>query len=350
MGCDFAPASRALAGLGREIEICQGVSCRKLDLLRNRALPVRASSRDWPVALLSLSPDPKSDCVLRTPAFGDASYGHLRAQLTRGRSGLFSILPCRWRYYHFLPTQSQTASCELPLLAMRLTGTYVLSSQEVGVVCFPSFHVVWAILFAAALWGFRWLRIPVALVAAMVILSTMTTGWHYFADVLGGVLLAIISILSAKRLTQPTQTIRRQPSGRRPVGLFLTTLFNRAKSGEQQPGAARGQILSQLSDLPGRQLIIVRYRPDHAVLAPDWVDNDADIDHTKIIWARDMGPAENEELIRYYGARGAWLLEADVIPPKFAPYPSRCDGQLVLEAAQKMGNSPWRKAVTNNAE
>src|SRR5712692_1192902 len=95
MGCDFAPASRALAGLGREIEICQGVSCRKLDLLRNRAPPVRASSRDWPVALLSLSPDPKSDCVLRTPAFGDASYGHIRARLTRGRSGLFSILPCR---------------------------------------------------------------------------------------------------------------------------------------------------------------------------------------------------------------------------------------------------------------
>src|SRR6266849_1268313 len=265
---------------------------------------------------------------------------------------LFALLPAigPWRYYHFLPTQSQTESCELPLLAMRLTGTYVLGSQEVGVVCFPSFHVVWDILFAAALWGFRWLRIPVALVAAMVILSTMTTGWHYFADVLGGVLLAIISILSAKRLTQPTQTIRRQPSGRRPVGLFLTTLFNRAKSGEQQPGAARGQILSQLSDLPGRQLIIVRYRPDHALLAPDLADSDADIDHIRIIWARDMGPAENEELIRYYGARGAWLLDADVIPPKFAPYPSRCDGQLVVAAAQKMGNSAWRKAGTNNAE
>jgi membrane-associated phospholipid phosphatase len=35
-----------------------------------------------------------------------------------------------------------------------------------------------------------------ALVSAMVILSTMTTGWHYFVDVLGGILLAIISIVS----------------------------------------------------------------------------------------------------------------------------------------------------------
>jgi membrane-associated phospholipid phosphatase len=123
---------------------------------------------------------------------------------------LFALLPAvgPWRYYHFLPTQSQTASCELPLLAMRLTGTYVLGSQEVGVVCFPSFHVAWAILFLAALWGFRWLRIPVVLVSGMVILSTMTTGWHYFVDVLGGIILAIISIVLAKGLTQRMETRR----------------------------------------------------------------------------------------------------------------------------------------------
>jgi membrane-associated phospholipid phosphatase len=117
---------------------------------------------------------------------------------------LFALLPAigPWRYFHFPPSQMQTAFCELPLLAMRLTGTYVVGSQEAGVVCFPSFHVVWAILFASALWGFRSLRIPTALVSGMVILSTMTTGWHYVVDVLGGILLAIISILLAKGLTQ----------------------------------------------------------------------------------------------------------------------------------------------------
>jgi membrane-associated phospholipid phosphatase len=46
------------------------------------------------------------------------------------------------------------------------------------------------------------------LVSAMVILSTMTTGWHYFVDVLGGILLAILSILLAKRLTQRMDTRR----------------------------------------------------------------------------------------------------------------------------------------------
>ena len=87
-------------------------------------------------------------------------------------------------------------------MTLRLPGAYVFGSTAVGVVCFPPFHVVWAIFSAATLWGFRWLRIPLVLLSGMIILSTMTTGWHYFADVLGGILLAVISIVLAKGLTQ----------------------------------------------------------------------------------------------------------------------------------------------------
>jgi hypothetical protein len=117
---------------------------------------------------------------------------------------LFALLPAvgPWRYFHIPATQAQTAFCEAPLLALRLPGPYVLGSQEAGIVCFPSFLVAWAILFAAALWGFRSLRIPLVLVSTMVILSTLTTGWHYFVDVLGGILLAVISILLAKALAR----------------------------------------------------------------------------------------------------------------------------------------------------
>ena len=38
---------------------------------------------------------------------------------------------------------------------------------------------------------------------------TMTTGWHYFVDVLGGIVLAVISIVFAKRLTSRMDTRRR---------------------------------------------------------------------------------------------------------------------------------------------
>jgi len=157
-------------------------------------------SYGWVVIMLPLS-------VLLPVLAGKLKYAKefLVANLISFAIGipLFALLPAigPWRFFHFPPSQAQTTACELPLLAMRLTGAYVLGSQEAGVVCFPSFHVAWAIFFAAALWGFRWLRIPVVLVSAMVILSTMTTGWHYFADVLGGIVLAVISIVLAKRLT-----------------------------------------------------------------------------------------------------------------------------------------------------
>jgi hypothetical protein len=128
--------------------------------------------------------------------------------------------------------------------------------------------------------------------------------WHWEGRTVGLLLVRLIALVCV--LMVPVQ---------------LVTLFNRAKSGEQQPGAPRARILSQLSALPGRQLVIVRYRSDHAVLAPDWVDNDADVDHAKVVWARDMGAEQNEELLRYYGDRRVWMLDADEAPPKMSPYP-----------------------------
>src|SRR5216684_1482108 len=104
VGCDFASAIRALAGAYWEIEICQGVSGRKLDLLRNRDPAVCSSSRDWPLGLFSFSAEPGADYVLRTPASGHASYGGLRTWFTGGRSSLLSIIPCRLG--HFLRSRT----------------------------------------------------------------------------------------------------------------------------------------------------------------------------------------------------------------------------------------------------
>jgi hypothetical protein len=76
---------------------------------------------------------------------------------------------------------------------------------------------------------------------------------------------------------------------------------------------------AELGSKPGLQLALVRYS-DHRVVAVDWVQNLADIDSQKVVWARDMGP-ENEELIRYYKDRHVWLVEPDKTPPLISPYP-----------------------------
>jgi hypothetical protein len=82
----------------------------------------------------------------------------------------------------------------------------------------------------------------------------------------------------------------------------------------------RDGIEKQLSQLPGGQLAIVRYWGNHQPF-DEWVYNAADIDRSKVIWARDMGPAGNQELIRYYRDRSVWLVEPDAIPARVWPYP-----------------------------
>ena len=68
-------------------------------------------------------------------------------------------------------------------------------------------------------------------------------------------------------------------------------------------------VEARLESLPGKQLAIVHYAPDHSPL-DEWVYNAPDIAHSKVIWARDMGPAENLDLIRYYKNRTVWLVPA----------------------------------------
>ena len=63
----------------------------------------------------------------------------------------------------------------------------------------------------------------------------------------------------------------------------------------------------------------MRYRPDHEILE-EWVYNGADIDGSKVVWARDMGAAKNQELIDYYKDRRVWLVEPDEKPVRVTPY------------------------------
>ena len=81
----------------------------------------------------------------------------------------------------------------------------------------------------------------------------------------------------------------------------------------------RAALVAKLNQLPGKQLVIVRYTTHHDVF-DEWVYNDADIDGSKIIWAREMDAAENAKLAEYFKGRQVWLLEADEQPPKLSPW------------------------------
>ena len=81
----------------------------------------------------------------------------------------------------------------------------------------------------------------------------------------------------------------------------------------------RNAIKSELQAIPGKQLVIVSYGPQHSPHL-EWVNNLADIDGAKIVWARDMGDAGNQELLRYFQDRRAWRVGADDPAPKLKAY------------------------------
>jgi hypothetical protein len=84
---------------------------------------------------------------------------------------------------------------------------------------------------------------------------------------------------------------------------------------------ARARILKTLQSLPGQHLVLVRYRATHN-FDHEWVYNGADIDASKVVWARDMDEHDNQELLRYFASRRVWLIEPDRSPPNLSPYPS----------------------------
>ena len=80
-------------------------------------------------------------------------------------------------------------------------------------------------------------------------------------------------------------------------------------------------VLAKAVQQPVRQLILVRYSPDHIDRGDECVCNSADIDTSQIVWARDMGEPANRELVNYYrGTRKIWLYQPDIDPAKLAPY------------------------------
>lgn len=116
----------------------------------------------------------------------------------------FAVLPGfgPWAAYGLPPSVTQMQFSQT-LEALRHAGAFAIDPRySTGLICFPSFHVILAILCAAAFWPWRALRPVVGALSALIVISAVSTGWHYTVDVLGGIVFAAASIAAAKGFTR----------------------------------------------------------------------------------------------------------------------------------------------------
>ena len=153
---------------------------------------------------------------------------------------------------------------------------------------------------------------------------------HYAAPAEAALLLVLVqSLRHLRHLRAPAEGVGRALCRAIPAAMLLVVLGTQgARLYRQEPieqtqpaNARRGKIERKLRDEHpgGRHLIVVRYtgtQDPHE----EWVYNRADIDAWDVVWAHDMGAAENRQLIDYFQGRTVWLFLPDVDPESLAPY------------------------------
>ena len=173
----------------------------------------------------------------------------------------------------------------------------------------------------------RKMRLPLLLCGAMIAGFAVQT-WtlpHYFSPATGALYILLVQGLRHLRHwwgeTGPA-LVRAVPL--LACSMILLRVTAAAMHTHIEPDWPRGNlqraaIVRELRQVPGDQLVFVRYGAHHDV-DREWVWNEALIDGAKVVWARDMGASQNRELLEYFKQRRAWQIDGDDSSPKLEPY------------------------------
>jgi hypothetical protein len=174
----------------------------------------------------------------------------------------------------------------------------------------------------------RWML----LFACVASLSAVWYSPHYSAPAFGALMILIVQMF---------RHLRRWQFRGRPVGIGLTralatlalaTFMVQGVQIVRHPYAAlpygwgwwgrwdRDAMKSELEKTPGNHLVIVRYSATTHYIHREWVYNDADIDASRVVWAREIPGVSMQPLLNYYHDRKVWLVEADTAPRTLVPY------------------------------
>lgn len=137
---------------------------------------------------------------------------------------------------------------------------------------------------------------------------------HYFAPGIALLFLIITAAVRDVSLRFPKGKVRNLAT----IALFSwialsgvsRIMHHLEPAGSREFIAKRDLVIARLNKEPGKVLVFVRYGPKHNIHL-EWVFNDANIDESRIVWARSLPNGKDDELLRYYPTREAWILEDD---------------------------------------
>jgi len=170
----------------------------------------------------------------------------------------------------------------------------------------------------------RWVRLACVSLAC-VLVGLILSSWyqlHYTAPAAGVFMILYVTCLAWCRRLR----LGRFDAGKYFVALVLSVwmasqlaklgvpivrvLATGATPEWSQWAGRRADLEHRLRSAGGKDLVIVRYGPQHNV-HHEWVRNAADIDRSPVVWAHDLGVAKNTRLLEYFRDRKAWLLEVN---------------------------------------
>jgi len=161
---------------------------------------------------------------------------------------------------------------------------------------------------------------------ALLLAAVLTETWtfpHYAAPATSLAFLLIVESLRQARLFRWGG----KPMGRALICAVLPVLIVSAIASfalERRLGSSdwhleRARMLRDLEQTPGRHLVIVRYGPNRP-LQEEWVYNRADIDASRVVWAREMDAPSEKNLLEYFKDRRVWILTVDQDSRRLKPY------------------------------
>lgn len=117
----------------------------------------------------------------------------------------------------------------------------------------------------------------------------------------------------------------------------------------------RTKFLKWLDKRPGRHIVLVRYatlpensHEDHVLTlklwreGTGWIYNSADLSAAKVVWARELDPESNRQLLERFRNREVWLAEPEQDPPRLRLYSDTVSPETAknLTSSQPLTHAP----------